>query len=81
MGTFIRVKIKKDIPATQAEDIVRLCPVDIFMLGANGLSVIADNEDECTLCELCLKAAPPNAIHIEKNYKDDVLISTGEAAS
>jgi NAD-dependent dihydropyrimidine dehydrogenase PreA subunit len=80
MGTFIQVKIKEAIPIAQAEDIVRLCPVDIFMLSENGLSVIADNEDECTLCALCLKAAPPDAIHIKKSYKDEVLISTGEAA-
>lgn len=77
MGVFINVEVKPiDM---DAEAIARLCPVDIFEVVEGQLTVKPENEDECTLCELCLKAAPPDAIRIHKTYKDEILISTGEA--
>jgi ferredoxin len=41
------------------------------------LVVQSEQEDECTLCELCLEEAPPKAITIRKTYKDEYLISRG----
>ncbi len=75
MGTFI------DVDITQAldESIIRLCPVEIFRLHQGVVTVNEANEDECTLCELCLHAAPPDAIRIHKKYKDETLVSDGRA--
>lgn len=76
MGLFIRVTIdhEKLSPDTQNE-LVDLCPVDIFALEGAHLTVVEDNEDECTLCELCLKHAPAGTITIYKLYKNETLLS------
>ena len=53
---------------------VDVCPVDIFQTGevgslVNAVLVNAENEDECTLCDLCLQACPHQAIEIVKLYE------------
>ena len=74
MSVFIEVQIDSDhVPC----EIEQLCPVNIFSVQDGHVTVIRDNEDECTLCELCLDAAPPNAIRIRKLYKDETLVSRG----
>ncbi|MSQ41844.1 MAG: hypothetical protein EXR65_02255 [Dehalococcoidia bacterium] len=51
-------------PAVQADPalckrLVELCPVDIFALdGAGRIATVEQNLDECTLCDLCIAAAP-----------------------
>jgi NAD-dependent dihydropyrimidine dehydrogenase PreA subunit len=80
MGTFVQVHINlDDLTPDVASSLVQICPVDIFALQGESLVVVTDNEDECILCELCLKAAPPGQISIYKIYKDETLISTGSA--
>ena len=51
--------------------------MDIFQLAGEKLTVQAEQEDECTLCELCLDAAPAGAVTIRKTYKDETLASRG----
>ncbi|MFP4323541.1 MAG: hypothetical protein ACLFTK_13900 [Anaerolineales bacterium] len=75
MGTFIDVEIRQPL----SENLIRLCPVEIFTLEDGAVVVNPANEDECTLCELCLHAAPSGAIHIHKKYKDETLVSDGSA--
>lgn len=76
MGIFIRVEVDQGkITPNTASELVDLCPVDIFAVEGNQLTVIPENEDECTLCELCLKHAPAGAIAIRKLYKDETLVS------
>ena len=41
------------------------------------LNAKPDREDECTLCKLCLDAAPAGAVVIRKMYRDEQLISRG----
>jgi NAD-dependent dihydropyrimidine dehydrogenase PreA subunit len=71
MGEFIRIIINQD----KCEDIVQtrkwvtVCPVNIFEVRKDKPVVIAENEDECTLCELCLQSCPEGAITIEKLYE------------
>lgn len=79
MGIFIHIEINHEAltPEISAE-LVQRCPVDIFTINANQLSVVEDNEDECTLCELCLIHAPVNAIAIQKLYKNETLVSRGQ---
>ena len=78
MGVFIEVTVNSELLSSeQGEAIVRLCPVDIFGLVDNQLVVKTENEDECTLCRLCLEAAPRDAIVIHKTYNGEKLTSTG----
>lgn len=80
MGTFINIDIDhKQLTPALSEQLVSLCPVDIFTLDSQRLQVRSEQEDECILCERCLDAAPAGALIIRKSYKDAVLISRGEA--
>jgi NAD-dependent dihydropyrimidine dehydrogenase PreA subunit len=80
MGVFIEIEIDQHGAAPELHDaIARVCPVDIFAVREGRLVVDADEEDECTLCALCLKLAPPGMIRIRKLYCDETLVSTGEA--
>ena len=78
MGTFIQILIDDGkMDSATARALPPLCPVDIFSLQDGRLRVEPDQEDECTLCELCLAAAPAGAIAIHKAYLDEVLVSRG----
>ena len=80
MGIFIRIDVDNEqvIPSL-ARALVGLCPVDIYAVDGGRLAVRPDEEDECTLCELCLKAAPAGAIVIHKLYSGESLVSGGAA--
>ena len=71
MGMFITFQIDQDhLSAADRKHCVEVCPVDIFCLQDDGqLATQLDNEDECTLCELCLQASPPGALSIIKLYE------------
>jgi NAD-dependent dihydropyrimidine dehydrogenase PreA subunit len=71
-GVFIDVsvdpKVAKD--AAIAKKLVEACPVDIFAANADGsLAIVEANLDECTLCDLCVQAAPAGAVRIVKLYE------------
>ena len=77
MAEFIEISVDRErIPPDTARALVSLCPVEIFAWDG-GLQVRPGREDECTLCELCLEAAPAGALVIRKKYKDQSLISRG----
>jgi NAD-dependent dihydropyrimidine dehydrogenase PreA subunit len=81
MGVFIQIEVHQaDIPLQKAEQIVSLCPVEIFTISGQRLGVQLDHEDECTLCELCLDAAPAGSLIIRKIYKEEELISRAAKA-
>jgi len=72
-GMFIDVVVApaaaKD-PAC-AKKLTEVCPVNIFKQAADGtLAIVEDNLDECTLCDLCVQAAPAGAVRIVKLYAD-----------
>jgi NAD-dependent dihydropyrimidine dehydrogenase PreA subunit len=72
MSMFIRVEIDDDAAADAelAKKLVEVCPVNIFAQDAAGKAVIvAENEDECVLCDLCVEAAPPGKVRIVKLYE------------
>jgi NAD-dependent dihydropyrimidine dehydrogenase PreA subunit len=78
MGVFIQITLTaRGFNANSATALADICPVDIFALTDGQLTVRPDQEDECTLCELCLQAAPSGAVTIRKLYKDEVLRSHG----
>ncbi len=71
MGEFIRVEI--DLAKCKGQkkmaQWVQVCPVNIFALKDNRPAVVEENEDECTLCMLCIEAFPKGAITIHKLYE------------
>jgi NAD-dependent dihydropyrimidine dehydrogenase PreA subunit len=78
MGIFIQISVNQDrLSPDIARQLVRVCPVDIYALDGDNLVVRADQEDECTLCELCLQTAPAGALAILKTYKGETLVSRG----
>jgi NAD-dependent dihydropyrimidine dehydrogenase PreA subunit len=80
MGVFIQVEIvDTGLPEALGQRIASVCPVDIFAMRDGRLAIQAEEEDECTLCGLCLKAAPAGAIRIHKRYSGEVLTSTGSS--
>ncbi len=71
MGEFIKVEIDLDKCTGMQEitDWVQVCPVNIFEIHDNRPVVIEENEDECTLCMLCVEACKTDAIRIHKLYE------------
>ncbi len=70
MGEFIRVVIdhEKSGDQDQIKKWMGICPVGIFKMQDKQPSVVEENEDECTLCMLCLEAGPSGAVTIKKLY-------------
>ena len=71
-GMFIDVQVDAKVAADAAlaKKLVEVCPVNIFKLDASGRAQIVEtNLDECTLCDLCVKAAPPGTVTIVKLYE------------
>ena len=72
MAMFIRVDVDQNVvkkTAGLAKKLVEVCPVKIFAPGADAESVkiVEDNLDECTLCDLCMQAAP-DGVKVVKLY-------------
>jgi len=68
MGLFIKIKLNKERCASGCAVCAEVCPVSIFQVDDGVLRVVAENEDECTFCELCLERCPSGALEIAKNY-------------
>ena len=71
-GMFIDVQVEASAAkhAAVAKKLTEVCPVDIFAQEADGsLRIVEDNLDECTLCDLCLEAAPKGSVEIVKLYE------------
>ncbi len=67
---FIDVEVDESVrnDPELARKLEEVCPVDIFGAGENGLEIVEDNLDECVLCELCLRVAPPGTVRVLKLY-------------
>jgi NAD-dependent dihydropyrimidine dehydrogenase PreA subunit len=62
MAMFIRVDVDPAVVRKTpglAKKLVEVCPVNIFAPGTDesAVTVVDDNVDECTLCELCMQAS------------------------
>jgi NAD-dependent dihydropyrimidine dehydrogenase PreA subunit len=70
-GLFIDVQVSAAHAAdiALAKKLEEACPVDIFEAGDAGVRIVAENLDECTLCDLCIQAAPPGAVRVIKLYE------------
>jgi NAD-dependent dihydropyrimidine dehydrogenase PreA subunit len=71
-GMFIAVEVDDSVakdPAL-AKKLVEVCPVNIFEQKEDGrVAIVAKNLDECTLCDLCIQAAPPGTVRVIKLYE------------
>jgi NAD-dependent dihydropyrimidine dehydrogenase PreA subunit len=55
-----------------AAKLTEVCPVDIYAQGDDGtLAIVEDNLDECILCAMCVKSAPPGRVRVLKLYDDE----------
>ena len=71
-GMFIDVEVDAAVAADAAlaKKLTEVCPVNIFAQGDGGnLRIVEENLDECVLCELCIKAAPPGTVRVVKLYE------------
>jgi len=70
MGVFIRVTIdpEKCVGPEKSGACVAICPVNIFEARGDWVAVQEENEDECTLCNLCIDKCPTSAFSIRKLY-------------
>lgn len=73
MAMFIRVDVDHSVVEETpglAEKLVEVCPVKIFKAGAKAgtVEVVEDNVDECTLCDLCMRASP-KGVSVVKLYE------------
>jgi NAD-dependent dihydropyrimidine dehydrogenase PreA subunit len=76
MALFIDVEVA---PAAAndpevVKKLVEVCPVNIFAQEGGHLQMVEKNLDECTLCELCLNAAPPGTVRVKKLYTNGELL-------
>ena len=72
-GMFIDVQVTPAVAkdAAVAKKLTEVCPVNIFKQAGDGsLAIVEDNLDECTLCDLCIQAAPAGSVRIVKLYAD-----------
>ena len=72
-GLFIDVVVdrKAAADAVLAKKLEDACPVDIFEATESGVRVVEANLDECTLCDLCLEAAPEGVVQVIKLYEKE----------
>ena len=71
-GEFIDVELTeeaRDDPEL-AKKLEEACPVDIYAATDAGVEVVEENLDECILCELCVRTAPPGGVRVIKLYDD-----------
>ena len=70
MGLFIKLEIdqEKCVGLANCGKCVQVCPVRIFSENGDRPMSIEDNEDECTLCDLCIDGCDPGAISVCKLY-------------
>ncbi len=71
-GLFIRVDIAESVQGDPelVQRLIEVCPVDIFDRAEGGVATVAENLDECTLCDLCIQAAADDRVRVVKLYAE-----------
>ena len=69
-GLFIDVEVDDAVAkdAALSAKLAEVCPVGIFEATEGGLTIVEKNLDECTLCDLCIEAAP-KGVRVVKLYE------------
>lgn len=71
MSLFVNLEIERQkcLGLKECGKCLKVCPVGIFGEAGEYPRTIEDNQDECTLCDLCLAACEPGAIEVRKQYE------------
>jgi NAD-dependent dihydropyrimidine dehydrogenase PreA subunit len=74
-GVFIDVELTDEARRDPelADRLEESCPVDIYARPDGGTELVEENLDECILCEMCVRAAPPGAVRVLKLYDGTAL--------
>jgi NAD-dependent dihydropyrimidine dehydrogenase PreA subunit len=74
-GMFIDVEVDDSIrdDPELAKKLEDACPVDIYAARDGRVEVVDENLDECILCEICVKNAPPGHVRVLKLYDGTAL--------
>jgi Fe-S-cluster-containing hydrogenase component 2 len=72
VALFVKVKIDQTKFTTQQarELCARVCPVDALKVTDAGVEIDPENEDECILCDLCIRNAPEGAVEVVRTYQE-----------
>jgi len=71
-GMFIDVEVDAKVAADAAlaKKLTEVCPANsLAQAEAGTLRIVEENLDECTLCDLCIKATPPGTVRVVKLYE------------
>ncbi len=71
MSLFVNLEIDRQncLGLRECGKCLKVCPVSIFGEDGDYPQTIEANQDECTLCELCLEACGPRVITVRKLYE------------
>ena len=74
-GAFIDVELTDEArnDPELAKKLEEGCPVDIYAARDGKTEIVEENLDECILCEICVKAAPPGQVRVLKLYDGSAL--------
>ncbi len=74
-GTFIDVEMTEEVRSDPelAKKLEEGCPVDIYAARDGETEVVEENLDECILCEICVRTAPPGGVRVLKLYDGTAL--------
>ncbi len=72
MSEFINLEVNpgKCVGTKKCGKCIQVCPVNAFLSNGDYPKAVEANEDECTLCMLCLQSCEVDAIIIHKLYED-----------
>jgi NAD-dependent dihydropyrimidine dehydrogenase PreA subunit len=68
MGVFVTVQINSNLCPKGCSVCVETCSVKIFAVENEKVVINPANEEECTLCDMCIERCPKEAIKLIKNY-------------
>jgi len=71
MSLFVNLEIDRQncLGLKECGKCLNVCPVGIFSEDVEYPKAIEANQDECTLCGLCLEVCRPGAIEVQKLYE------------
>jgi NAD-dependent dihydropyrimidine dehydrogenase PreA subunit len=72
---FIGIEVDDTVAgdAQLAAKLAEVCPVDIYADNGGKVNIVEGNIDECSLCAMCIKAAPQGTVTVHKLYSDELL--------
>ncbi|GAB4335416.1 MAG: hypothetical protein Kow0010_22910 [Dehalococcoidia bacterium] len=71
MGLFVQLVVDRERCASRPEcrECVQSCPVEVFDRNDGAPAfVLGENEDECILCDLCIRRCPVGAVTLMRLY-------------